>query len=51
MWRVLSALLAATLLACGATPDKPLDKDEIRRNADDANAELDQESSRKADDR
>lgn len=36
------ALVGALLPACGA--QKPIDKDEIRRNADDADRDLDRES-------
>lgn len=49
MRRLICGLLAAgALVACGA-PQKPMDKEEIRRNADDANADLDRESSKQAD--
>ncbi|MBU0550922.1 hypothetical protein KKF91_15405 [Myxococcota bacterium] len=39
-------LLLALFAACGGPPETRLDKETIRRNADDADRDLDQESAK-----
>ncbi|MEZ4475622.1 MAG: hypothetical protein R3F60_33460 [bacterium] len=46
---LLLALAGSALTACGGTPDR-VDKDGIRRNADDADRDLDRESARNQED-
>ncbi len=45
------AIIAACALnlACGGAPERPVDKDSIRRNADDAHGDADREAARKPD--
>lgn len=41
------ALSALTATACGAAPDKPVNTDEIRSNADDSHRDADREGERR----
>jgi len=41
------ALSALSVTACGAAPDRPVDKDQIRSNADDAHRDADREGARR----
>lgn len=46
---MLTAALTFTLTGCGSAP-KPMDKDSIRDNADQADRDIDRESDRNKDD-
>lgn len=49
--RILALLFVFALGACGGAPEKPMDKESIRNNADNADRDVDRESDRNKKDR